>query len=528
MTITTASEAGKSIRNIISSHLSTEDVKKITLQTFFKDRIKIKNLEDNVIVPLIAKQIQLTHQREKEEAIKQGKKAKFLLLKSRKLGMTTWEQALSYRMITTQPNTTCLTLAHTHEDTKKIFRMVNTMANHDMQKPKDMNITKSSVEVPSMNSIFTVGTAGSKALGRGSDINRVHGSEVSRWEGGVDLIEDLVAGLTEAARYGEVMFETTANGAQGYFYIQYEEAMREPLNSSWTPLFYPWFADPVNCIIDYTDDERDEYFDTITDDEKRIVELYSLSIGQMLWRRMKMKDLKKLFPQEYPENWNEAFLVRGISFFDLGMLTEFIKNKKTPLNNRESVLVWKEPEEGKEYCAGADPSEGNAESDYCFMGILEKVSGEQVACLSGKWRPEVFARKCIDLCKHYNNAIFACEINNHGHSVMNTVINTLKYTHLYLRLRVLEKTKYGGVKTEKVPGWLTNAATRPILLDELNEAMEEGFMLVNDDIFIEECKTFVDTGKRYEADSGQHDDRIIGWGISWQCRKQRKKTYIST
>ncbi len=507
---------------MLDTHLDTTGAGALTLERFLSNRIRIKNLHSN-IVNLKAKKVQLLHQQRKEEALAAGKKARYLLLKSIRMGMTTWEQALSYRVVTTMPNTTCVTLADTIPNTKSIFRMVNLMAKLDPQLKHKIMDSKVAIEIPAINTYFHIGTAGSRSFARGDNIYRAHGSEVSRWAGDYDTIDNLMAGVTEAARHGEVVLETTADGAQGWFYEKYKEAMEG--GNQWLPLFYPWWLDPENIIIP-TQLQEEEWLDTVTQEEREIMNEYDLSMPQMIWRADKSNELKKLFLQEYPETWVQAFLVRGQSFFDPEMIDGLMKNLNKPLTSSENLLIWERPKPNVEYCAGADTSEGNANSDMSVCGIIEKESGKQVAVLRGRWRPEVFARKCITLCKDYNNAVFACEINNHGHSVMNTVVNTLRYKSLFYRKKPLDKDKYSQQKTEHRPGWHTNASTRPLLLDDLNEALEQGYMQVNDALFLAECKTFVDNGGRYEADKGQHDDSIIAWGIAWQCRKQKKKSYI--
>lgn len=524
MSTSAFSSIADAIHRASVQHKASEKERLMPMEEFFEERINIKSFH-NEIIPLKAKPIQLTHQKRVEQALREGKKNRFLLLKYRRGGFTTWEQAKSYRTISTRPNTTCVTLADTKDNAKTIFKMVKLMLDRDAKRPPIKGESKTHIEFPSLNSSFLVGTAGTKAFGRGDNIARVHGSEVAFWSGDKDQIDNLIVGLTEAARHGQVMLETTANGAKGWFYETYKEAMAG--NNEWIPLFYAWYMDEENVLTEYTPNMQKDLFDTMTVEERKIMEDNDLSVGQMLWRRMKQRELKKMFKQEYPENWLEAFLVRGNSFFDSIMLDELSKSLNKPLHNRENVVIWEEPITGHDYCAGADTAEGNADSDNSVMGILDKVSGKQVAILRGKWRPEVFARKCIDLCKRYNNAMYACEVNNHGHSVMNTVVNTLKYKKLYHRLRPIDKNKYGTNKKEHVPGWNTNASTRPILLDDLNEALEEGYMEVNDPIFISECKTFVDIAGKYQAAQGENDDTIIAWGIAWQCRTQKKKSYLS-
>jgi hypothetical protein len=62
-------------------------------------------------------------------------------------------------------------------------------------------------------------------------------------------------------------------------------------------------------------------------------------------------------------------------------------------------------------------------------------------------------------------------------------------------------------------------------LDELNEALEQGHMGVNDRSFLVDCKTFIDTGTRAEASEGEHDDTIFAWGIAWQARKTLERNF---
>lgn len=508
--------------SMLDTHLQSNAIKNQTIENFLATRIKVKSLH-NEIVSLKAKEVQLIHQKRKDDVIRAGGKPRFLLLKSRRMGMTTWEQSLSYRATVSQPNTTCVTLADNKFNTKTIFRMVTLMARLDPKQPKGLQETKVSIEVPSLNSLFYIGTAGSRSFSRGDNVYRAHGSEVAWWPGDFDTIENLVVGITEAARHGEVIFETTANGASGWYYEKFKEAMAG--GNHWNALFYPWYLDPENMILP-TPLSQQEFYDTVTTDEMQFQNENNLTLPQMLWRRDKHKELKKLFLQEYPETWVEAFLIRGNSFWDAELIDSLIKKIKKPLTVRENLIIWKKAESGRQYCAGGDTSEGNVNSDSSVCAILDKETGEQVAVLRGKWRPEVFARKAIALCIEYNEAIFACEINNHGHSVMNTVMNTLHYKHIFYRKKPLDRNKFDQQKEENIPGWHTNASTRPLLLDDLNEAMESGFMQVNDETFLAECKTFVDNGGRYEADEGQHDDSIIAWGIAWQCRKHKKKSYI--
>ena len=103
-----------------------------------------------------------------------------------------------------------------------------------------------------------------------------------------------------------------------------------------------------------------------------------------------------------------------------------------------------------------------------------------------------------------------------AHATLNPLHNTLDYPNLY------HYTRYdpSGVGAEAL-GWPTNARTKPIMIDDLAEAIAEGHLLIHSSGLVDECFTFVttDTGSQ-EAQPGKHDDRVIAAAIAWQVRKR--------
>jgi len=71
----------------------------------------------------------------KRMAVKQGKKQRFLLLKYRRGGFTTLEQGLSYHQCVEFSYSQCITLAHTHNSTKRIFRIAKLYHERDPRHP---------------------------------------------------------------------------------------------------------------------------------------------------------------------------------------------------------------------------------------------------------------------------------------------------------------------------------------------------------------------------------------------------------
>jgi hypothetical protein len=353
-------------------------------------------------------------------------------------------------------------------------------------------------------------------------VQRAHGSEVSKWCKGPnqgELVEDIVAGLIGAASHGEVVLETTPDGYE-WFAFTYVDA-KKGLND-WVPLFLPWFVDPINrekC-------DHVEIMDTMTDEEKRFIEKtakdYDVVITpeQLQFRRSRKKEYGRLFRQEYPEDDITCFITSGMPFFDSDFIMDLLD--VLPEYKRQHVpgghaIYWKEPEVGHKYVVGGDTSEGLPHSDPNGLAVLDKETGEQVATIYGRFSIPVLAKHAIELSKKYNNALLGIERENHGHAVLNKIIEE-GYGKSHLRGGPLYFCRPGQ------PGWDTNGQTRPVMLDELAEAVESSFMKIHDKEFLGECLTFKkQANNKYEADQGCHDDKVIMWSIAWQMRKVRQR-----
>lgn len=463
----------------------------------------------------------------KREALARGRRPRFLVLKARRQGITTFEQAMNFWTVATKPNRKVLTLAHNAESTEKVFRIPNFFFDRLDPHFRPARLTshnKRDLNFPVLNSLYYVGTAGSRGLGRGDTLNRVHWSEVAWSKGGIEEQRNLLAGLTEACSHGEVVLETTANGVGDLFHALWSEASQG--QGEWTAIFFPWWEDPTYRTRLSKDGER-EVLASLTDEEKDLVERFGLDAEQLAWRRAKTAEIKGSFKQEYPEDPSTCFLVSGSRFFDATIVDQLMKRVKPPIEERDGgqVRIFERAAAGRRYVAGCDVSEGVPDGDFSVCKILDAESMREVAVMRGRWRPEEFARRAAALCLEYNTALLAVERNNHGHSALNTLMNVLRYPNLYRHL------DYDARTGQSLPsiGWPTDLKTRPIMLDELRAAIEAGQLEVRDRVLLEECLTFQanKTGK-YEAREGCHDDDIIATAIAIQARKRLGGTAVAS
>jgi hypothetical protein len=465
------------------------------------------------IVKFIPSPFQLRYAAMKAEAVAKGRKPWYLVLKARQRGITTYEQGVSFHMVCTRRHVQCLTFADTEPKSRKIFIIVNRFYRNMPEEFRPIKgISETQISFPDLDNFFNFYTAGGRAVARGETLSRFHGSEVARWDLNPDQFADLMSGLTGACKHGEIVLETTAQGPQGWFYEEWIRAMEG--DSEYTPIFLPWYADPW-CVKPL---KPDQVIERTPEEVERSLRFGPWSDEQINFRRDEQAIHRSLFPQEFPETWEEAFLAKGNCFFNIELVKSLYARCKPALEEHDNgaLQVWIQPQEGMNYYIGADTAEGVQGGDYDAAYVLDQ-DGRQCAALHGKWPEEVYARKLGALGRYYNAAVLAVEANNHGHSVLNTLRNVDHYPRLY------EHVGYDADPGAKGKlGWQTTAKTRPILLDMLrDEAVEGKAMEINDSNFLRECSSFnlsLD-GRKYEASSGAHDDRVMACGIAWAVRR---------
>jgi hypothetical protein len=465
-----------------------------------------------------------------------GKPARFLLLKYRRGGFTTLEQALSYYECATAPGVECATLAHTLSDTQRIFEITQRLHENDPRAPRRLDDSKSKIVLENGSSIFT-GTAGGHGFARGATLRRVHGSEVAQWCSGPNQtrdVDDLVAGLVGAASNGEVVLESTPNGVE-WFCQTYRDAKRG-LND-WTPIFLPWFADRANVALDGTYDAL-EVQETLTPEEVELVAKHSLTIEQVAWRRAQARSFGRLFKQEFPEDDESCFLTSGICYFSVDVCLLLSKRAPPPIFERQAKGYverrWEQPVKDVEYVAGCDTSEGIPGCDPNGIGIMRRDTGAQVLSIHGFLSPKALADECARVCTEYNGALLGVERQNHGHAVLQRLREIgfdrphFRGGSLYYFHRVEHRPGVHESNDSDRPGWDTNSQTRDMMLAELAQAIEESVQVgrvqwPRDVDFLSECMSFrLQSSGKFEADSGAHDDTVIKWAIAWQMRKHRR------
>lgn len=437
-----------------------------------------------------------------------------LVLKARQKGISKIIDADQY-VDCIDHATSAVIISHEREATIRLFSAVKALAETARYRPTTSIDSKSEIRFPFKGSSYFIGTAGQKAFGRGDTVDRAHLSEAAFYP---DL-EKILNGIAEAAEYGQIDIETTANGRE-QFYEMWQKAKAG--KSSYTAIFIPWFIDTEYSVETMTEEERnglspsviemisipDDKFELEQDEIlfiKRVKEEWNIDIGigQIKWRRYKIWDKGEIFFQEYPEDDVSCFLQTGRSVFSRVVMDP---TRKIPLDDINS---WKGTKEEKEALkkrllyGGMDCAEGSASGDAHSLAVIDIQDGKGVVIFeyTSNEPIDVFDSKVKRLCDNFNIWL-GVEKNGVG---------------------VAHIQKLRALGTRNFIEWETTGANRPVMITDLEEAYRKVELIETYSQGENEIRDMeYSENNRAEAKKGKHDDRVFARAIAWGMRKRAR------
>ena len=422
-----------------------------------------------------------------------------IVLKARQLGITTYVAARFFLNCITRPGTLCVQVAHDQRSAEEIFRIVHRLLANLPEHMRKGALATSRANVgqivfPHMDSSYRVETASENA-GRGMTIQNLHCSEVARWPG--DAAATLASLRAAVPPDGEIVLESTANGACGCFYEEWQSAEQK----GYSRHFFPWWWEPnyrrAVEIVEFTEPELE------------LMAKHELTAEQIAFRREVKANFGQRAAEEYAEDAESCFLASGECFFELEVVQQRMRDLTPAIEQTDNARmhVFFPEQAGREYIIGVDPAGGGADGDYACAQVIERGSGLQCAELRGHLDRQELASRVAILARRYNRALVAVERNNHGYDVLG-----------HLGLNYADVLLY---HQKGQAGWLTTAATRPRMLGNLAAVLAAAPQLFVSSRLLEECKTFV---RRPDgttaAANGAHDDTVMAMAIALAVRAE--------
>lgn len=457
--------------------------------------LKIRN-RTGQSVPLLPNRAQREFERRRGQAN--------IVLKSRQMGISTWVAGRFFLKTITQPGTLTLQVAHTQEAAEGIFRIVHRFLENLPESLIDGALRTSKansrqIVFSALDSEYHVETAGDVNAGRGLTVHNLHCSEVARWPG--DAAETLQGLRAAMPSHGELVLESTPNGAEGCFWEEWSRADASGIVRH----FFPWWWENA-----YQADAVAE--NTLQDEERMLIERYRLSLKQIGFRRKIAAGFRGLARQEYPEDDIACFLGHGDCYFDLPALDARVQELPEPLSVRLSgqMQIWFPPVQGRRYLVAVDTAGGGNDGDYSVAQVLEIETGLQCAELRARLSPLELAEEATRMATEYNGAWLIVERNNHGSGVLAYLHGVSKYARLY--------------QQDGQDGWLTSVIHRPRMLGVLAAALVETPGIFFSRRLLQECRSFVrHRNGKVSASAGAHDDCVMAMAMALCVREELRR-----
>lgn len=422
-----------------------------------------------------------------------------IVLKARQMGVTTWVAARMFMKTITTRGVLTVQVAQTREAAEGIFRMVQRFWEQLPKEAREGPLRRSRANTgmmcfPELDSEFRILSAGDEGAGRGLSIQNLHLSEVSRWPGDA---QETLAGLRAAlSPSGELVIESTPNGAYGCFYSEWNHA----LENGTARHFFPWWMEEAYVAAAVTD---------FTDEERALVAAHGLKPEQIGHRRMLETSYQALRSQEFAEDAVSCFRATGDCCFDVDAIEERLAEVTPPVERRrgDCLHIWLPPVPGNRYLVAVDTAGGGATGDYAAVQVIELRTGLQCAELRQRLNPLELAAAAVQLAYEYGRAKLVVERNNHGSAVLAYLDSVHRYADVY------------GMEDQA--GWLTTVANKPRIIGRMGALLVQSPQLFASARLLEECRTFINGANgRTGAAPGSHDDCLMAMAIAQAVREE--------
>ena len=528
---------------VLDKHTIQRAVWKNRPEEYFKDCLKIehKGCKDKDcpcktsmgrLAPFLLNNHQKTVQKVIDEQRRMGKPVRIIILKPRQTGISTNSSGNLFHSCRFYGGT-YMVVSMDGDSTEHIFGINSKF--HVNLPEREARILKTEsdsstrlVFAPPHGGKIIIQTAGKRHGGHSFTIRGLLLSEVPRWP---EEAEDTIVGLLNSVPYEPdtmIVIEGVAAGCTGWFYEQWHKK-----SSDYVKVFLPWFEHEEYQMPLPIDSGR--YNAQLTEDEKKLIARYGLTLEQVEFRRWcieeKCKGDVRIFQEQYPGNAQEAFRSSGNTFFDTKTLDEietveavrgYLKEYEDPTGKKEirflqsdngDLRLWKRPQRGHSYLMGVDVAEGlekegeppGEQNDNSSVDVLDRNTCEQVAQLHGKITPDELGRQMVLLGRWFNNAYMAFENNGgYGAHVADTVLNYERYPE-----QLVYKDRKGHW------GWCTDRANKKSLCSDLDEALRKSELSVVSSETVKEMRSFIKKPDgKLEGGGKTKDDRVMSLAIA--------------
>jgi hypothetical protein len=404
------------------------------------------------------------------------KHSRVIILKARQIGFSTAAIGYLYWKTIMTPGTNTAIIGYNSPLTAELLDKVKTFHRSTPQelRPVIRYNSKSEMSFPKIDSKIIV-LPSTENVGRGYTLHNVLATELSAWEKAEDKMMSLEASVPIN---GLIIVESTPRGQGNLYHKMWVE------ENDYVKKEYGWWWG------------------------------YSEAEIETIKKRMNN-------PMKFAQEYGLEFLASGRSVFDQNIIRKQRKNilKVGDMNgdwmvkDDKGLTIYQNIYADAIYIFGVDTSEGIEGGDYSTVSVFNRVTGEEAAFYKGLIEPDKLAVLLNYWGLKFNKALMVVEVNNHGLTTL-TVLKQLMYPTLYFRRSQFETI---GTSYSDRLGWKTTKLTRPLMIDDLSQAIRDELLLIHSKETLDEMSTFVyDKNNNMVPAGTAHDDCIFSAAIALQ------------
>ena len=499
------------------------EYKNINYKKFIEENFMVLDHDTQIPVPFKFKKAQDKYYESLKKDYGDFDGIRDIILKARQQGFSSFILALFAVDFLVRPYSVSICISHRQDSTDFLFKKVKfyldcyieklaekTGQNIDVLKKKFFKSNNRNLIENNLNGAsFYVLTAGAKVGGRGNSARNLIFSECAFYQD-TELVtaREMVIASSQMVPQGKgmIFIESTANGEGNYYHETWMKAMKN--ESAYRDIFFGW-----------EESYSEEWIEQ---------------------KRLEISD-DKMFKQEYPKTWEEAFITSGSPFFDIPSLKEMEEHKIPPIKmgrfstggyfeeveNEDDAMskIYREIEQDEQFVVFADPADGQ---DFCAAVACSKRHYDIPIVFNAKMESSQFGYDLYYLCSWIHNKTgiwpkLAVERNT-GQSTI-YVLKQLNYPDLF---RMVDFTaKESGTYEKGAIGWTTTGyisagelkGTRRKMLDDLALSIRQKSILFYDEEIFQQMKAFKIIRGKAKASSNRHDDLVIAVAGAWQVQE---------
>ena len=504
---------------------------------------------------------------------------RFLLLKNRRFGGSTYISGRGYHRTTFNFNQNAFIIGHETDSTTTLYRMVQLFQEQNPISPDIITSNANELRFDNpkgtgLKSEYRLATAKNVEAGRSQGIHYLHCSECAMWPSHTDeLLTSLFQCIPRPPADSEIwiestgrgygnwfqrtVFKTYAEGKYAYFTaliseyaphmphadIEFTFAYHNP-ETEWILIFVPWFLDP-SCQREFIYNETEEEFvakivraknkvDDINHEALKLQKKYKLTNKQLYWREWSIKnecnDDISFFQQENPLTVEEAFRTEGSNLYNAEFCNMVERNCCKPIVVGNIIRRMGMPVIEPFPKGHLSIWERYSEKEQYFLTV-DAAGGKREIHQTEDREPD---NTVIDVWNHRTGNQAAQWYGHVDYDMISDVVKMIG--EMYgkgIACIELNNTGYKVVGDLKgnyplfnykpgEAGWSTNKKTKGPMALDLLDGCRSGQITIRCKETVSEMRTFIEKDSKYGAEAGCNDDRVISAQLAVQMMDRLK------